>query len=151
MKVIFLDIDGVCNSDATINMTSEGWIFVDDIFIKRIKQIVDATDAKIVLSSTWREEWEKTNEAYNSASFNELRDKFLEFGMTFYDKTRSFTAKRWKEIELFIDEHPEIAQFVIIDDFENMENFEDHFVKTIGHLGIQDENVAEAIRILNSI
>ena len=61
MKVIFLDIDGVLN-------TSQTFIEIDNEFIKTgkrrieidldrvelLKEIVDATGAVIVLSSSWR-------------------------------------------------------------------------------------------------
>ena len=53
MKIIFLDIDGVCNCCDT-KERFHGLIGVDPILVARIKEIVDATGAEIVLSSTWR-------------------------------------------------------------------------------------------------
>ena len=65
MKVIFLDIDGVLNTPASIKLAP---IFVegaptwygrhlhafDKNCISALNKITDATKAKIVISSTWR-------------------------------------------------------------------------------------------------
>ena len=56
MKVIFLDIDGVLNSrayDRKRNWNEQSDI--DETRLTLVKEIVDATEAKIVLSSTWRQ------------------------------------------------------------------------------------------------
>ena len=50
MKVIFLDIDGVLNSDASLMVDDR----VEGDLILNLKYIVDKTDAKIILSSSWR-------------------------------------------------------------------------------------------------
>ena len=55
MKIIFLDIDGVLNSKAYDS--KRDWnkqTNIDETRLPLIKQIVEATDAKIVLTSTWR-------------------------------------------------------------------------------------------------
>ena len=61
MRVIFLDVDGVLNSNSFAEkMFSEQGVrvFYEDILDKRaiacLKQIVSATGATIVLSSSWR-------------------------------------------------------------------------------------------------
>ena len=55
MKVIFLDFDGVLNS---INGYSDIQIVscfkIDPECMDRLNQIIDQTDAKIVISSAWR-------------------------------------------------------------------------------------------------
>lgn len=60
MKIIFLDIDGVLNSrayDRKRNWNEQ--TDIDETRLPLIKEIVDATGAKIVLSSTWRQHWNK--------------------------------------------------------------------------------------------
>lgn len=57
-KYIFLDIDGVLNSQKTrVNDPKN----IDRTLTKNLSVIVKATKAKIVLSSTWRleKEWKK--------------------------------------------------------------------------------------------
>lgn len=64
MKVIFLDIDGVLNSKGTSTL--------DDTYISRLKEIVKATDAKIVLSSSWKDV------IYNPETYNDTDRKMLD-------------------------------------------------------------------------
>lgn len=52
MKVIFLDIDGVLNVIAT-NRDQYGDVFRPE-FVENLARIIQETDAKIVISSTWR-------------------------------------------------------------------------------------------------
>jgi hypothetical protein len=52
-KFIFLDIDGVLNNLATLRATRDGF-GLDPKCLLLLKDIVDKTGAKIVLSSTWR-------------------------------------------------------------------------------------------------
>ena len=54
MRVIFLDIDGVLNHDTSMELTKDYWTKPETYLIERLKKIIDATDAKIVLSSDWR-------------------------------------------------------------------------------------------------
>ena len=53
MKVIFLDIDGVINCDQTPNPRKFPYI-VDKRLLARLRKVMDATGAKVVLTSTWR-------------------------------------------------------------------------------------------------
>jgi hypothetical protein len=53
MKVIFLDIDGVLNCRTTKNPRDFPY-FVDRRLVRRFKNLVRRTRAKVVLSSTWR-------------------------------------------------------------------------------------------------
>ena len=58
MKVIFLDVDGVLNSQQLFEKCEDDQLIsVDEDNIKNLKTIVDATGAKIVLSSSWRYGW----------------------------------------------------------------------------------------------
>lgn len=68
MKVIFLDIDGVLNTKETFFKRKEKyiktkiWDYRIDLFrIEYLKEIIEKTDAKIVLTSTWRKGFEKDN------------------------------------------------------------------------------------------
>ena len=56
MNVIFLDIDGCCNSVHTkefLTIPPYNFTGIDDKFIKRLAHIIKYTDAKIVLTSDW--------------------------------------------------------------------------------------------------
>ena len=149
MKVIFLDVDGVLNNRHTRTRTGEGWCFVDDFLVARVCKIVDATGAVIVLSSTWRDEWNVEDESRNGSDFNELRAKFREFGMDFYDRTGAWQMRgRGWEILDWLERHESVESFVILDDWNDMGPVRDHLILTNPSLGLTDEQVQEAIEIL---
>ncbi len=61
-KVIFLDLDGVLNTEEYFNSLKEKGLPTEDAFgnlfspnaVANLQQIVDATNAQIVVSSSWR-------------------------------------------------------------------------------------------------
>ena len=61
MKVIFLDIDGVLNCQSS-KSSCHGMVGIDNDKVKRLKEIVKATGAKMVLISTWKTDWQKEKE-----------------------------------------------------------------------------------------
>ena len=65
MKVIFLDIDGVLNTSETFKIREQIeketgiWnIEIDEFRVEYLKQIIDDTGAKVVLSSGWKKDFE---------------------------------------------------------------------------------------------
>lgn len=150
MKVIFLDVDGVLNNRHTRVTTSDGWCFVDDHLVARLKRLLDFSDAQLVLSSTWREGWYQEDESKNDISFTELRNKFNQFGIEIFDRTGEMRMHRWQSIQEYF-EHPRedpIEHYVIIDDWDDMGQYSDHLVLTNPSTGLTDEDVEEALRIL---
>lgn len=147
-RYIFLDVDGVLNNRHTRTRTGEGWCFVDDFLVARVRKIVDATGALIVLSSTWRDEWNVEDESHNGSDFNELRAKFREFGMDFYDRTGAWQTRGrgWEILEWL--QGRDVESFVILDDWDDMGPISSHLIWTNPSLGLTEEQVQEAIEIL---
>lgn len=56
MKIIFLDVYGVL---VHANYSNKENLHIDEEKVKILKEIVDKTDAKIVLSSTWKNFYQK--------------------------------------------------------------------------------------------
>lgn len=55
MKVLFLDVDGVLNCEGTFRLTKpDDWIPLDPYMGLLLYRIIQATNAKVVLSSSWR-------------------------------------------------------------------------------------------------
>lgn len=152
MKIIFLDIDGVLNNDKCKVSAPSGCMFVEDNLVKRLQRIVYATDAKIVLSSTWRLghyliEYGITGypDVYD---YEELATKLLSFGIAIHGYTPILSdGDRAKEIAQYLGKQRDVESYVILDDIA-VAGFEDHQVKTDSKYGLTDENVQKAIRIL---
>ena len=140
MKVIFLDIDGVLNDAIT---TAD---LMDDSPKKEhldcLKQIVDATGAEIVLSSTWR---------LFPLSRREIKKSLATVGLDFIDRTDELDDGRGAEIDAWLCKHPEVENFVILDDEDRdmKGEFADHIVRTSFYTGLLPEHVEKAIKILN--
>ncbi len=157
MKLIFLDIDGVLNTDYTKELTSSGTIFVEDNKIKILKQIIDETDAKVVLSSTWRMGWlgseMEIQRSVFGQDFIELRNKLEEFGIVLYDKTPVFDnymRLRGEEIKAYLDSHNNIDGYVIIDDLDGhyLRPCSSHLLQTSQLKGLQEKHIKAAKRIM---
>lgn len=155
MKVIFLDIDGVLNSRAYDRKRKwDEQTDIDETRMPLIKEIVDATEAKIVLSSTWRQHWDKENSRCD-VDGRYINDTFAKFGLTIYDKTPDLgiLALRKDEINAWLkDNGGNIETFVIIDDYHyGWGDLSEHFIKTEPNfrLGIEKEHVEQAVKILN--
>jgi hypothetical protein len=155
MKVIFLDIDGVLN---VIPVGHDKWgAIFHDHFVDNLKRIIDVTGAKLVISSTWR----MGNGLEGMIDMWKERDLPGEvIGITpnfmVHFKT---TLCRGKEIDAYLEEHPEITNYVIIDDDSDMEPHQlKNFVMTSGNtdhsdcvdigLGLTKECADWAIKIL---
>ena len=141
----------VLNSDAYADymLTEENVdIFNEDMLDERaivqLKKIIEATNAEIVLSSSWR--WYKET---RDKIHHQLRKK----GIDFIDTTPreiDITMSRGAEIKAWLDNHPEVEKFVILDDDElQIEEYLPYHVKTNFKYGLTREKAAEAIKILN--
>lgn len=124
MKVIFLDVDGVLNNDAYFERTKNEKtcrIELDDENIECLKEIIDATDAKVVVTSTWKE----------LRIYSELISYLKNFGIEVYNKTVHMSYNRGDEIREYLRTH-EIENFIILDDeiFRDFNELISHLVKT---------------------
>lgn len=148
MKIIFLDIDGVLNNATTHDSkhmkTWPDWPFVglDKRLVPLLNRLVKATGAWVVLSSTWR----KSHTAF------QMEERLISAGMDntvrLVGTTPVFGGKRRAEIASWIVEHPKLVdKFVIIDD-DSDADIEGHFVNTDGTVGLTEQDVDDAIKIL---
>ena len=161
MKVIFLDIDGVLNTYYT-KETIEQYTFVSEDKILLLKELIDKTDAKIVLSSTWRRGWLckecddpemlTSGDLQDVRLFNALQAKLAEYDIHMLGYTDDF-GLRGEEIDLWLkqwDGEP-IESFVILDDMSGAElrPHSRYLIQTSMSEGLNEKHVARAIKILN--
>ena len=150
MKIIFLDIDGVVNCWNTKERAPSKVVGVEQRLIAYIKEIVDATGTKVVLSSTWRKDW--VLNLFNGKDWDYLCEEFAKQNLYFFDYTpiRS-DSHRGKEIKEWLENTSyDVSSYVIIDDemFDIKDLHEGHMVQTSFNDGIQPGAVKVAIEIL---
>lgn len=124
MKVIFLDVDGVLNSDEYFNSIKDKKINtienqIDINKVKLLKQAVNTTGAKLVLSSSWR----------YTKNANNLKALLLNYGMI-VDSTPFLNNERGKEIKKWLDEHKNVEDYVILDD-EIFKSYDEELLKKL--------------------
>lgn len=134
MKVIFLDIDGVLNGYGPAQFRT--WKTFQKIGlgrwykkhrrdpfgvhpekVRRLARIIRKTDAKIVMSSSWRHGfWQREYEELTSGG-KRLHDLFNKFGIEVMDITPTRNDGRGMEIKEWLDaHHGKVESFVILDD-----------------------------------
>ena len=147
MKVIFLDFDGVITIPPKWNINADK--------LKYIKQIVDATGAKIVISSSWRcgvpPSLDLTIEKMLGRPKRCPRNKMINWFIdNLYDVTPIYSSPRGKEIQEYLNQHPDVENYVIIDDDSDMLDEQlFHFVETNYEDGITELETNWSIKILN--
>lgn len=164
MKILFLDIDGVLNHNDWYCMTrgkekpiSEEYTAeilndtgdLDPISIKRINEIIEKTNCNIVITSTWRSDYEKCIKQLENKGL--IKDKIV--GKTISLRNISYKYNdclcRGNEIQQYIKAN-KIQQYCIIDDDKDMLlEQKNNFVHVNFLHGIVQKDIEKAIKILN--
>ena len=154
MNVIFLDIDGVLNYKDCTERCGK-YIGIDGDKVKLLARLVDATDAKIVLVSTWKEKWHMgANKHMQDYIANYLDEKLRAAGLAGFDKTpNKYEGQylgRGEGIVVYIHSH-DVKRFVILDDCQydyDSCDLTEYWVKTNYDAGLTEENVQQAIILM---
>ena len=140
-KVVFLDIDGVVCLYPEWQQNWEGNQNdrLDEYCCKNLKAVLDVTDAKIVITSSWR---------LTKMYLSDLYNQFERFGITndyivgqtadlrrSDNNIKSHNQLRWVEIEDYVDKHS-VEKYIILDDFNLEEYDKERFVRTKMHSGL---------------
>jgi len=157
MKIIFLDIDGVLNSNAWFkseeyNIKAKNMSFPDTHLDKKcifnLNYLCNLSGADIVISSTWREfdycasALRRNGVTGNIIGTTPCLRKKLENGL-YIGKTRG------EEIQAWLDNNG-YEFYVIIDDCSDMlRSQKKYFVQINGTVGLTKNNVLQALKILN--
>ena len=146
MKVLFLDIDGVLNTHKTRLL--HGNVFINSVgvkdkldpygslFIKRLTQ----HGIQIVLSSAWR----------GGKRFAEEKERAFSFPIIDRTPSHPFPGSiRGDEIKVWLDKHPEVTHYYIVDDDPDMLQEQlPNFVQTKHQEGITFEAMGKICKIL---
>lgn len=147
MKVIFLDCDGVLNNSNTkerFYCMNKRCVGVTPELLDNLKTIIDATDAKIIMSSTWRQ-YRECMEYLKNMMGKKLAANIIGQTPTLYF--------RKDEINRWLKENTEplgVENFIIIDDMfdEDLQSFGDKFVLTSMNDGLTEDLVEKCIDLL---
>lgn len=150
-KIIFLDFDGVLNTEYYQNLLylegkalqDEYGSYFDPEAVKQLKRIVDATRADIVVESSWK-----------YLGFEAMREMWEEREMpgSVINITPTVDNNKGMEIASWLSANTtEGTKYVIIDDeYVILDPQQPHFILTNPYDGITEELADRAISILNN-
>lgn len=136
MKILFLDIDGVLNSERSSfafngyphDFSAHDMALFDHVAVALVRKLCAVTGCVIVLSSTWRLNFTAAQAA--EALDLPIIDRTPDLGS--YD-TRSSEVSAW------LAEHPEVTSYAIVDDvpvFDDPPANQSRFVQTDPAIGM---------------
>ena len=171
---VFLDFDGVLNTERRFTeLKGKGLPFKDKygpkfdlIAVEYLRKIIDTTEARIVVSSSWRymglgdlqRMWHDRDLPGKIVGITPLHtddDKLLETDLSELDVITAdmFCSSRGNQIRAYFEEtgmDMDAQRYVIMDDLKDvLPEQEDHFVRIDPIVGITEEDAERAIEILN--
>ena len=150
--ILFLDIDGVLNDREFVSIVAakfdglpvrdgkwDGTHHLDPARVKRLNRVLEQTECKVVLSSSWRR-------LFGSADTETmLRDRGFE-GRLHSETPRIYGAPRAEEISAWLQANPSQTFAILDDDPGAGVGHEAHFVQTTD--GIEDAHVVRLTAML---
>jgi hypothetical protein len=161
MRIVFLDFDGVLNSIAgwrdralllRQKLSRLEWQArqLEPELVERLNQIIDATSAKVVVSSSWRHGFsaDELQQILELAGFTgDVIDVTPDAqGEGLFERRRPVAIYRWLEQ---YRERLQVSAYVVLDDIDMSDYFGDEFVLTEHRHGLQPQHVEKAIEVLN--
>ena len=150
-NVIFLDVDGVLNTKKTcVSAPSGNVVGIDEMRVAILANSMKETDAKgVVLTTTWK------NLREDSEDYIYLLKSLDKYGVKVLGKTEEERgARREDGILNYLKFHPEISEFVILDDqhfgFKNYSKLWESFIDTHG-IGIEHGSAASKTPSISAI
>lgn len=110
MRVLFLDIDGVCNSAVWAKQGNNLWHGTDPAAVQMVRRIIKESKCDVVLSSTWR--------LYPEAREVVKRDvcHFIDVTKDMQRGEKRNVVDRGHEVQEWLDRHPAVEHYAILDD-----------------------------------
>ena len=152
-KIIFLDFDGVLNTEyyqGLLQFQGKQWqdeygALFDPKAVKHLQRIIDATGADIVIESSWK--------YFGLEAMQELwRVRSLPGGVIDITPSLTGNASKGEEIAAWLSEHAmSDARYVIIDDeYVVLDSQIPYFIWTNPYEGLTEDQANRAMLILNS-
>lgn len=153
MKVIFLDFDGVLITLNSWRNAHSGEVarVADPGCVEALNRIITETDARIVVSSSWRGKFvapmreHLSNWGVKAKVIGVTPRLERQVGLLVAAKTRG------DEIQAWLDSARDIDSFVIIDDESDMAHLAHRLVQTTYESGLTTEHTERAIKMLTEL
>lgn len=150
MNIIFLEVDGVLNSQNKLievykktGKPHSGYLYpFDEKCLDNLCLLVNKTDAKLVITSTWRKDKEGIDILLNMLKKYNLDKKVIGY-------TPILGKDRGLEIKSFLSCLENEVNFVILDDDDDMGELYNYLIRTDMKVGLTYENVNDGIMRLN--
>lgn len=155
----FLDIDGVLNSDVyckrLAGIQRKSWDereeeMLDPSKILLLNGLAERAHLKWVLSSSWRlvHSLDRMRQLLTMRGFKgELIDKTPDIGVS-PEGVIVQSPERGHEIQAWLNAHPGVRQFVILDDSADMAHLRPYLVRTTWQQGLEPVHVEQAMDLL---
>lgn len=129
-NIIFLDIDGVLNSDKyfdsidnkeCMNLVDRLMLDIDMSKVKILLEVINKTNAKVVITSSWR----------RMKLYPYIKERLISMGLPVVGETPFIEGRRGEEIKSYLLEN-RVSNYCIIDDevFKDYKELEDYLVVT---------------------
>lgn len=129
-NIIFLDIDGVLNSDKyfdsisnkeCMNLVDRLMLDIDVSKVKILLEVINKTNTKIVITSSWR----------RMKLYPYIKERLISMGLPVEGETPFIEGRRGEEIKSYLLEN-RVSNYCIIDDevFKDYKELEDYLVVT---------------------
>jgi hypothetical protein len=142
MKVLFLDIDGVVNCQETMQR-HRGFIGIDPYLAFLVGNMVDDLKLIVVLSSSWRHSPEGIEEVKKQVC------PIMDLTPSMPDPAEPHTH-RGTEIKAWLDKHPNVEDYAIIDDDSDMLPEQlSHLFQTSWKTGVTKEVIEKIVNYFN--
>lgn len=161
--IIFLDIDGVLNSDhwnAFHAKEISGGTLIDAEKVTLLGELVRRTNAKIILHSGWKcwfdgelNPLRKESEILKAMLEQEtlsLAGVTPDHSTEEIRKTRKFSMVKAEEILEWLARHRDVTRWIVIDDLDlNDAQIATHQIKTDPKVGLTMEDICKAEKMLS--
>ena len=149
-KILFLDIDGVLNRCGATPKDARG---LEEPKVGLLEWILQRTGARVVLSSTWRKAdhlLQRISAVLASRGHPILDCTPVLDGQPAPGSLLYTSVPRGSEIQAWLNDNPEVARFVILDDDADMGPLLPHLVNTYSFTGLTPEIATECVARLNA-
>ena len=146
MKIVFLDIDGVINGHEHCHL-KEG-VRINPKPASYLNNLLERSGAKVVLISSWRRwinDGHMTCHGFSRVLWSHGVDAKVIDALPAYDESKSHRDDRREKLLQWLEDHPEVTSYVILDDLDlQLENL----IRPNPAIGLMPVNVTEALQIL---